>query len=55
MKPHELLVPEIHTYYRNLQKLSAGVFILFATLLGMSLAINEFNPATAHHQGTYAY
>ena len=55
MKAHELLIPSVHTYYRNLQKLSAAVFILFATLFGISLAINEFNQATAQNQGTYAY
>ena len=55
MKPHELLVPEIHTYYKSLQKLSVGLFILFTTMIGLSFAVNEFNEATAHHQGTYAY
>ena len=55
MKPHELIIPEIHTYYHTLRKLSAGVFILFATLFAISYAVNEFNEATVHHQGTYAY
>ena len=52
---HELLVPEMGNFYFSLRKLSVGVLVVCATLLGLSVALNEVNQATSQHHGTYVF